>query len=143
MNSFERDRIAFRYPRSWSLEEADDPEGEGWAVTVSSPETAFLMLSLQPNARDPGELADQTLDALKAEYKELDSEDVMETISGQPSIGFNADFLTVDTATTCRVRCLDTFAGPLLVLAQVSDYDREANEPVLAAIIQSLNVEVD
>ncbi len=142
MNTFERDRIAFRYPRNWTVETQDDPDG-GWAVTVSSPDTAFFLASLQPNARDPGELADQSLDALKAEYKELDWEDVMETVAGQPSIGFNADFLTVDTATSCRVRCLDTFAGPLLLLAQVSDFDREPNEPVLTAIIKSLNVEVD
>ena len=141
--TFERDRIAFRYPRNWSAETHEDAEGGGWAVTVSSPDTAFFLASLQPAARDPGELVDQSLAALKGEYKELDWEDVMETVSGQPSIGFNADFLTVDTATSCRVRCLDTFAGPLLLLAQVSDFDRDANDPVLSAIIQSLNVEVE
>lgn len=143
MNTFERDRIAIRYPTGWTAEEAEDAETGAWTVTVSSPDTAFFMMSLQPDARDPGDLADQSLDALKVEYKELDSEDVMETICGQPAIGFNADFLTVDTATTCRVRCLDTFAGPLLLLAQVSEYDRERNDPVLAAIVKSLNVEVD
>ena len=143
MNTFERDRIAIRYPTNWTVETRDDPEGGGWTVAVSSPDTAFFMLSLQPEARDPGELADQSLDALKGEYKELDWEDVMETICGQPAIGYNADFLTVDTATNCRVRCLDTFAGPLLLLSQVSDFDREQNEPVLRGITQSLNVEVD
>ncbi|MBP3957224.1 hypothetical protein J8F10_18335 [Gemmata sp. G18] len=143
MNTFERDRIAIRYPTNWTAEEAEDPESGGWSVTVSSPDTAFFMMSLQPEARDPGELADQSLDALKGEYKDLDSEDVTETISGQPAIGFNADFLTVDTATNCRVRCMDTFAGPLLLLAQVSEYDRARNEPVLNAIIKSLNVDVD
>ncbi len=142
MNTFERDRIAIRYPTNWTVETQDDPDG-GWAVVVQSQDTAFFMMSLQPEARDPGELADQSLDALKSEYKELDWEDVMETICGQPAIGYNADFLTVDTATSCRVRCLDTFAGPLLLLVQVSDLDREANEPALSAIVKSLNVEVD
>ncbi len=143
MNTFERDRIVIRYPTNWTVDEAADPESGGWTVTVSSPDTAFFMMSLQPDARDPGDLADQTLDALKGEYKELDSEEVMETICGQPAIGFNADFLTVDTATNCRVRCMDTFAGPLLLLTQVSEYDREQNEPVLTAIIKSLDVDAE
>jgi hypothetical protein len=41
------------------------------------------------------------------------------------------------------VRALDTFAGPLLLMAQVSAYDRAANDPVLRAIVQSLNVDAD
>ena len=141
--TFERDGVSFRYPADWTLEVAEDAESGGWTVTVSSPETAFFMASLQPDAADGGDLADQALATLKAEYKELDAEDVMETICGLPAIGFNADFLTVDTATTCRVRGLDSFAGPLLLLAQVSEFDRDKNEPVLHAIVKSLDVETD
>lgn len=143
MNTFERDGISFHYPANWTAEVSDDAESGGWTVTVSSPDTAFLLASLQPDANDGGQLADQTLDTLKAEYKELDAEDVMETICGLPAIGFNADFLTVDTPTSCRVRALDTFAGPLLLLAQVSDFDRAANEPLLLAIVKSLDADAD
>jgi hypothetical protein len=151
MNTFERDGISFRYPADWTLEteeadaggEADAEEAGGWTATVTSPETAFLMVSLRPEAAHPGDLADQTLDALKADYKELDAENVTETVAGQPALGFDADFLTVDTAIACRVRCLDTFAGPLLLLSQVSEYDRERNEPILRAILASLSVEPD
>jgi hypothetical protein len=142
MNTFERDGISFRYPENWSLEEQTDAEG-GWTVIVNSAGTAFLMVSLQPEASDAGDLADQTLDALRGEYKEFDAEDVMETICGLPAIGFNADFLTADTASLCRVRALDSFAGPLLLLAQVSEYDRDAHDPVLRAIVASLDVEAD
>ena len=143
MNTFERDGISFRYPAGWTAEFAEDADSGGWVVTVQSPQTAFLLVSLQPDAADGGDLADQTLDTLKAEYKELDSEDVMETICGLPAIGFDADFLTVDTATHCRVRALDTFAGPLLLLSQVSEFDRGENEPLLLAIVKSLDVETD
>ena len=143
LNTFDRDSISFHYPANWSVEMDEDSARGGWTVTVTSPEMAFLTVSLQPDARDPADLADQTLAALKGDYKELDAENVMETIAGLPSIGFDADFLTVDTAITCRVRCLDTLAGPLLLLAQVSEYDREKNEPVLRAIVASLKVEAD
>lgn len=143
MNTFERDGVSFRYPPNWTVEVDEDAETGGWSVTVTSPDTAFLLASLQPEATDSGDLSDQALESLRAEYKELDAEEVMETICGLPAIGFNADFLTVDTPASCRVRCLNTFAGPLLLLAQVSEYDRDKNEPVLLAIVKSLDVETD
>jgi hypothetical protein len=148
MNTFERDAISFRYPADWTVEVDEDAESGGWTVTVNSPETAFFMASLQPEASDSGDLADQALadqalESLRSEYKELDAENVTETICGMPAIGFNADFLTVDTAIVCRVRCLNTFAGPLLLLAQVSEYDRDKNDPTLLAIVKSLDVETD
>ncbi|AWM39589.1 hypothetical protein GobsT_20660 [Gemmata obscuriglobus] len=143
MQTFERDRIAIRYPESWDIEEAEDAESGAWTVTVSSPETAFLMMSLQPEADHPGDIADQTLEALRADYQELDAENVVETICGLPAVGFNADFITADTTTTCRVRCVATDAGPLLLMVQVSEYDRARNEPVLAAIMKSLDVDTD
>jgi hypothetical protein len=143
MQTFERDGISFRYPADWTAEVDEDADGGGWSVTVSSPDTAFFMASLQPEAADGGDLADQVLATMRVEYKEFDAEDVMETICGLPAVGFNADFLTVDTATSCRVRGLDSLAGPLVLLAQVSDFDRDKNDPVLRAIVKSLDVETD
>lgn len=143
MQTFERDRILIRYPESWSVETADDPESGGWTVTISSSDTAFFMMSLQPDANDSGDLSDQTLETMRSEYKEFDAEEVMETICGLPAIGFNADFLTVDTVSFCRVRCLNTFAGPLLLLSQVSEFDRDQNDPALRAIVASLDVEAE
>jgi hypothetical protein len=141
IRSFERDGIRFQYPANWVLEPTEEPNESGWAVTVQSPDTAFLLALLRPDAVDPADLADQTLDALKVDYQELDSENAVETIAGLVAIGHDIDFLTVDTAITCRTRCLQTPAGPLLLMAQVSEYDRERNEPVLKAILASLRVE--
>jgi hypothetical protein len=138
MNTFTRDGISFRHPATWRAE-AEDSDA-GWAVTVSSPDTAFVIVSLQPDARDPADLADQTLESLKADYKELDAENRLENIAGQMAIGYDIDFLTIDTPITCRVRCLETPAGPLLVMTQVSEYDRDANDPLLRAIVASLRV---
>ncbi len=140
MNTFARDGISFRYPSNWRAE-AEDVEDGGWAVTLSSPDTAFALISVRPDARDPADLADQTLEALRSEYKELDAENCLETIAGQPAIGHDIDFLTLDAAITCRTRSLATPVGPLLVMTQVSEYDSSANDPVLRAIVASLQVE--
>lgn len=143
MKTFERDGVRFKYPGNWAVEPGDDQDAGdgGWSVTVQSPGTAFLFVSLRPDADTPADLADQALAALKAEYKELDAENAVETIGGTAAIGHDIDFLTVDTAVTCRTRCLDTTAGPLLVLAQVGEYDRDQHDPVLRAIVASLSID--
>lgn len=140
IRTFERDGIRFQYPANWTLEAGEDEPG-AWSVAIQSPETAFLQVSLRPDAESPAELADQTLEALKAEYKELDAANSVAHFAGQLAIGHDMDFLTVDTAITCWTRCVETPAGPLLVLCQVSEYDRERNEPVLRAICASLKIE--
>src|SRR5437763_15683878 len=141
IQTFERDGVRFQYPATWAVE-AEDADA-GWAVSVTSPQTAFLVVSLRPEAHDPAELADQTLDALKNEYKELDAENAIETVAGLLAIGHDIDFLTLDTAITCRTRCFDSPAGPVLVMTQVSEFDRAANEPVLKAICASIRIEQD
>lgn len=140
IRTFERDGILLQYPGDWTLEAGALGDGDdgAWAVTVQSPETAFLLVALRPDADTPIDLADQTLETLKAEYKELDAEAAVETIAGRPAVGHDIDFLTVDTTVTCWSRCLETPAGPLLLLAQTSEYDRDRHEPLLRAIWKSL-----
>jgi hypothetical protein len=140
IRTFERDGIRFQYPANWVLETEEDADG-GWSVTVQSPETAFLLMSLRPDADNAAELADQTLEALKAEYKELDEVNAVGTFAGQLAIGHDIDFLTLDTPVTCWTRCAQTVAGPLLVMCQVSEYEREHHEPVLRAICASTTIE--
>ncbi len=140
ISKFERDGIRFQYPSNWSLETEEESAG-GWSVSVQSPETAFLLISLRPDADNAAELADSTLDALKAEYKELDDTNAVGTFAGQVAIGHDIDFLTLDVPVTCWTRCAQTFAGPLLVMCQVSEPEREKNEPVLRAICASMTIE--
>jgi hypothetical protein len=53
MATFERDRIAIRYPDSWTADESEDADTGAWTVTVSSPDTAFLLLSAPTGRRPP------------------------------------------------------------------------------------------
>lgn len=141
MQSFDRDGVTFDYPANWTAEFAQDDESGGWSVTVESPGTAFLLVSLRPDAETPADLADQTLAALREEYEELDVQNTLQTLAGLPAIGHDIDFLTLDTPINCRTQCIDTPAGPLLVLAQASEFDRETHAPALDAVCASLKVE--
>ena len=139
MTTFERDGIRLAYPENWDLQIEAGEDG-GWTAMVQSPDTAFLLMSLQPQGGDPAELADQTLEALKAEYQDLDDENRVETLAGRVAIGHDIDFLTLDAAISCRTRCVETLGGPLLLMAQVSEYDIERNDPVLRAMAMSLMI---
>jgi hypothetical protein len=140
IETFSRSGVSFRYPATWDLDAEETAEG-GWTVTLHSPETAFLLVSLRPDADDPAQVADEALEALRAEYQELDAENVIETLDGQVAIGHDIDFLAVDTPIACWTRCVTTSEGPLLVMGQTSEFDREANEPVLRAVCASLQIE--
>ncbi len=142
MATFERDGVRFQYPENWTVEVSESAGDDGgWAVSVQSPETAFVLVALHTDADSLADLADRTLDAIKAEYKELDAENAVETLAGRVAIGHNIDFLTLDTTVTCWTRCVDTPAGPLLVLCQTSEHDRDRNEPVLRVVCASLQIE--
>ncbi len=144
IDTFDRDGIRFPYPGNWRPDpEAVDDGGAGWTIVLQSPGAAFLLVSLRPEADNPAELADQTLDALKAEYQELDAEDVIETLAGRVAIGHDIDFLTLDTTVACLTRSVDTPAGPLLLMGQASEYEKATAEPVFRAVFASLVVEPD
>lgn len=134
--TFDRSGIRFQYPGNWTLDLEED--GDAWTATVQSGDLAFLLVSLRPDATAPAELADDALAALREEYKELEADPVVEAFNGRPALGHDIDFLTVDTTITCRTRAFDAAAGPVLVMVQFSEYDREKNEQVLEAMCASM-----
>ena len=96
------------------------------------------MVSLRPDADGAGQVAAETLATLTAEYPGLDVEEVTDTLAGSPAVGHDLDVLTLDSTATIWTRAADTTAGPLLVLLQVSDYDRDQYEPALRAVLTSV-----
>lgn len=138
IRTFERSGVRFQYPGNWTLE--TEETGLGWVATLTSPDTALLVATLRPEAESPATLADEALTALRAEYKELDVEPAVESIAGRPAVGHDVDFLTLDTAVVCRLRAVEAPAGPLLLLSQCSEYDRVRLDPVLRAVVASLQL---
>ena len=101
MPAISSERHRFLYPENWSLER-DDHES-GWSVSVQSPDTAFLTVSFHADARTrparrhrPG--------ALRAEYPDLEAEPQVETIAGQPAVGHDVQFFSLDLTNTAWIR---------------------------------------
>lgn len=137
---FENTGVRFRYPENWRLEreEADD----GWTVYVQSPGTAFAMVSLREEVT-PGEMAETALAAMREEYPELEADDCVDSLAGQPAIGHDIQFFSFDLVNTAWTRSFAGGRGSVLILCQTSDIELDAHEPVLRAICASIEVEED
>jgi hypothetical protein len=136
---FEDGGIRFLYPENWKLEREDNDDG--WTVTVQSPETAFLLLSVNEAMPTSEEVLATTLVALKADYDDLEYEDCVDSIGGQPAVGHDIRFSSLDLTNTCWTRSFYSAAGTVLVLCQCNDLESDTHEPVLRAICASLKVD--
>jgi len=132
--------LSFRYPDNWQIEREDNDHG--WTVSVYSPGTAFLTLTLDTDYPDSERVADTVLEAMRSEYPELEADERAEQVAGQWAVGHDLSFFRLDLTNTCWTRSFDCPDGTALLLCQVSDIDT-AEEPVLRAICASLRVAGD
>jgi hypothetical protein len=133
--------VHFQYPEGWRLERED---GEtGWTVSVQSPQTAFLLISVDEGMPSTEEVAETALEALRSEYPELEADDRVDTIAGQPALGHDIQFFSFDLTNTCWTRAFYSEVGTVLVMWQANDLELDAYEPVLRAMCASLRVDAD
>jgi hypothetical protein len=138
---FAEDGVSFTYPDNWRLER-EQAEG-GWTVSLQSPGTAFLTVTLDADMPDTQEVAETVLEALRSEYPGLEASPRIDTLAGQMAVGHDIQFFSFDLTNSCWTRSLYAGTGTLLVLCQTSDLELEEYEPVLRAICASLKVEQD
>ena len=137
---FREGSLSFRYPDNWQLEREDNDHG--WTVSVYSPGTAFLTLTLDTDYPDSERVADTVLEAMRSEYPELEADERAEQVAGQWAVGHDLSFFSLDLTNTCWTRSFDCPDGTALLLCQVSDIDT-SEEPVLRAICASLRIAGD
>src|SRR5205823_7937782 len=109
--------------------------------SVHSPDTAFLMLCLREDMPSTDALAETALEALREEYPDLEAEDQTDSLAGQPAVGHDVRFFSMDLTNTCWTRSFYSARGTVLVMCQFNDLESEKNELVLRAICASLEVE--
>jgi hypothetical protein len=136
---FDDGGIHFQYPENWQLEREENETG--WTVSLQSPGTAFMMVCLREDLPTPDQVAEAALDALREEYPELEADDCVDNLAGQPAIGHDIRFISLDLTNTCWTRSFYSSEGTILVLCQANDLELEEHEPVLRAICKSLEVD--
>jgi len=134
---YEKLGIRFAYPDNWTVDE-EDALGGNQSVTVYSPSGAFWSITLHPHEIDSGELLDTTLRAMRAEYEDLDAEEVCESVAGHELSGYTMNFYCLDLTNTACALCADTQEQKYLILWQAEDRDFASFEEVFRAITHSL-----
>jgi hypothetical protein len=136
---FREGSLSFTYPDNWALEREDSDDG--WTVSLQSPDTAFVTVSLERDHPDVDYMAGEALNALREVYPELEADEAREFLAGQMAVGHDVDFFSLDLTNTCWTRCFATPDGTVLVLCQVTDFELPLHGPVLKAICASLRVD--
>jgi hypothetical protein len=138
---FADDGIRFQYPESWRLERQENEAG--WTVSVQSPDTAFMMITFDSEMPSVDNMADTAMAALREEYPDLEADECTDSLAGQPAVGHDIRFFSLDLTNTCWTRSFYSARGTVLVLCQINDLELETNEPVLRAMCASLEVDED
>jgi len=139
--TFEEAGLRFRYPDNWQLQREDTEEG--WSVLVQSPGTAFVLISVREDMPSAEDMAETALTALREEYPDLEADECADTLAGQPAVGHDIRFFSLDLTNTAWTRSFYGERGTFLVLCQLTDLELETNEPVLRAICASLEVDAE
>jgi hypothetical protein len=136
---FDESGIRFKYPENWQLEREESDSG--WTVSVQSPDTAFLLLCLRQDMPQTNDVAETALAALRDDYPDLEADECVDTLAGQPAIGHDIQFFSLDLTNTCWIRSFYSAQGTVLLMCQFNDLEVEKNEPVLRAMCASLELE--
>jgi hypothetical protein len=136
---FEKAGVRFQYPDNWQM--TQEATETGWTVSVQSPDTGFFLLTLDEEMPETGLMAETALDALRSEYPGLEAEDALDSLAGQPAVGHNIRFFSLDLTNTCCTRSFDSEGGTIFIMWQANDLELEELEPIFRAICASLEVE--
>ena len=89
------------------------------------------------------EMVETALAAMREEYPELEADECVDSIAGQPAVGHDIRFFSLDLTNTAWTRSFYSSRGTVLVLCQLNDLEVEKNEPILRAICASMEVDND
>jgi hypothetical protein len=134
---FEKMGFHFEYPENWSIDPSVDEQGEE-QVVVSSPNTAFWHLSKQPLDAEIEPLFDETLAALRSEYRDMEVEPTSLEVEGQQISGFDVRFICLDLTNTCWLRAFKTTDATYLLICQAEDREFVQVQLVFQAMLASL-----
>jgi hypothetical protein len=134
---YEDHGVHFEYPASWQLEISED--GPVTTVEVQAPSgLAFALVQTDESCRDPAEVADEALEALRQEYPDLDAAPALEPFREHVATGYDVEFFSLDVTNGATIRCFRTPLRTLLVFGQWSDLGEEELPDLLRSLFRSV-----
>lgn len=133
---FQRPDLSFLYPENWTVDE-DEVSGEQ-SVTVYSPGGGFWSVAVYHGSVDPLNLANAALEAMQNEYKDLEVQQVDETLAGRQISGYDLNFFLLDFTNTAQIRSLKCNRTAYTIFCQAEDREFEQIQRVFQAMTISL-----
>jgi hypothetical protein len=129
--------VQFRYPEAWTLSE--QREGDQISITVSSPDSAFWMVTLFPRRPDPNDVVAAALDAFHEEFDELEDYPSNVRLCKRSTVARDVDFVCLELLNSAGIRAFRAPAFTVLVLFQLTEAERDETGPILEKITRSLS----
>ena len=102
MNTYNKHGYSFIYPENWQLDESGLENGES-TISLSAPGGEFWILMLRPAGFDPTKLADDALETMVAEYRDIEYSAISRNIAGYMLTGYEMHFFFLDLTSTAEV----------------------------------------
>lgn len=120
IETYEGHGVRFQYPFEWELEETED--GDATTVEVQAPGgLGFALVRTDESCPDPAGVADEVLEAMRAEYPELDVAPALESRDGRHATGYDVEFFSLDITNAAAIRSYRTETHTVLLFGQWSD----------------------
>ena len=148
MNTYSNHGYSFFYPENWQLDESEMNDGEG-SVSLTAPGGEFWVLMVRPAGFNPALLAEDALEAMVKEYRDIEYDVISRNIAGYTLTGYEMNFFFLDLTSTAMVLTFAdenrTFAvfwqcGDQLVVAsnpEPFDYE-DVFEAITTSLLQNL-----
>ena len=127
--------VRFLYPENWEV--STDSSG-GWPLSVSvhSPTSAFWSVNI--DTRDCQQLADDTLEAMRREFDELELEPLERELEDLRMSGYELHFYCLDLLVVSHLLTIPGDDKSMVLLYQAEHRDFLKLSPVFDAISLSL-----
>ena len=129
--------LCFSFPETWTLD-GDNSMPDPEAVSVVSPEGGFWCVRRNQNETTHDIVLQQTIEAMRDIYPELEVEPVVEHVAGERLSGVDMHFFCLDLTGTAAVRIWETIQGRYVIFSQSDDDQLPHCQPIFQAITASL-----
>jgi hypothetical protein len=141
LQTYSEHGIHFLYPPDWKLHR--EIQGATVAISVTSPETTFLTIWLMQERPNPQTMLDSALDAFEEDYDSVDLYRSETEICEYPSLKCDVEFVSLELINSATIYALRTGRFSVLILGQGTDHELEHSRPILEAMIDSFECDVD
>ena len=138
MTTFDDLGLTFDYPDDWTADVVRETRES--SVTLESPGSAFVMVTVIADRPDPGRVLDTAQAALEAEYDDCEVEQPAAEIAGVEADAREIDFTCHDLVSRASLRAFEAGGRTVFVMSQRADIEADEADAAFEAVTGSMRV---